>query len=120
MTYEAMRRFLFNVSVVRQRSGAGDHLIKYDAVLETIGGKGPVHVEVVSFFPPEATPQKIQEAAQSVERGVSRALGGEAANIWLHNFVVHPTDFWPKKCEQYTFEAVEAALRGDDHVSKEP
>src|SRR5436305_13788205 len=107
-----MRRFPFKVSVVRQTSGGGDHIVKYDGVVEITGGKGPVCVEMVSVIPPTAKPQAVQEATESVERGVVRALSGEAAKVWLHNFIIHPTDFRPKKCEQYTFEAVEAAVRG--------
>jgi hypothetical protein len=109
-----MRRFPFEVSVVRQTSGGGDHLVKYEGVVEIAGGKGPVRVEMVSVIPPTTTPQAIQEATESVERGVARALCGDAAKVWLHNFIIHPTDFWPKKCEQYTFEAIEAAVRNSE------
>jgi hypothetical protein len=109
--YAPMRCFPFKVSVARQTSGGRDHLVKYDGVLEITGGKGPVRVEMVSVIPRTATREEIREATESVERGAARALCGEAANVWLHNFIIHPTDFWPKKCEQYTFEAIEAAVR---------
>jgi hypothetical protein len=101
----------FNVSVVRQTSGGGDHLVKYDAVLQLSGRNGAVRVEMVSVYPANADPTMVQEAIESVERGAVRALAGNAAVLWLHNFVIHPTDFRPSKCEEYTFEAIREAVR---------
>jgi hypothetical protein len=106
-----MQQLSFKVSEAHQTSGGGDHIIKYDAVLQLTGTNGPVRVEMVSFLPPNANRSLVEQAVASVERGAVRALVGNAAILRLHNFVIHPTDFRPKKCEEYTFDAIKEAIR---------
>ena len=105
-----MMRLPFKVSVVRQTSSGGDHIVKYDGVLDLTDEMGPVCVEMISYYPATADPKLIQSAIESVQRGTAKALVGKGGTLRLYNFAIHPTDFRPGKCEEYTCDAIRSAI----------
>ena len=106
-----MTLLTYKVSEVRLSSGAGDYIVKYTAEVETTQDPNAVHVVMVSLHPGSET-TFIQAAVESVREAAVEVLSahGLGAVIRLYDFVIHPVDFKPHRCKQFTKQYLAEAL----------
>jgi hypothetical protein len=98
------------VHKVVQTASGGSHVTIYEAELTLLDGS--VQVEIVAVDPPDADSIAVEAARDAIQRGAAAALQpyNKGAIIRVEHIVIHPVDFWARRFEQYTVEAVRQLL----------
>ena len=106
-----MSTFTYTVSESCLSAAAASYIIKYTAEVETTDSAGEVRVEMVSVHY-ETDPTEVQRATECVREAAAEVLTprGLGATIRLHDFILHPVDFKPQRCQRYTKQYLTEAL----------
>jgi hypothetical protein len=88
---------------VCQNASGGSYVVSYRATFKLTSSPG-IKLSVGSFFPADASPRYIDEAAEAIREAFDLVLAprGNGASVTIHDLAIHDVDFKICKFKQAT------------------